>query len=79
MAFYLQLPGWVMSWLPAAQAPVQARSCRFYMGEMAMSALALAAAFYGMASVNKWSFSVFLTLQGVSSSPFGAGYPHILL
>ena len=52
----------------AAQAPAEARSCRFYMGEMVMSVLALAAAFYGMASVNKWSFSVFLTLQGLSST-----------
>ena len=47
-----------------AQQPARLRTCRFYAGEMAMSALALAAAFYGIASVNKWSFSVFLTLQG---------------
>ena len=31
-----------------------------------MSMLALAAALYGVASANKWSFSVFLTLQGES-------------
>ena len=30
-----------------------------------MSMLALAAALYGVASANKWSFSIFLTLQGV--------------
>ncbi len=50
--------------MPCAQQPARLRACRFYAGEMAMSALALAAAFYGIASVNKWSFSVFLTLQG---------------
>lgn len=48
----------------AQQQPARLRTCRFYAGEMAMSALALAAASYGIASVNKWSFSVFLTLQG---------------
>ncbi len=40
------------------------RTCRFYMGELLMSLLALSAALYGMAAVNRWSFSVFLTLQG---------------
>ena len=51
------------------QQPARMRACRFYAGEMAMSALALAAAFYGMLSVNKWSFSVFLTLQGACAYP----------
>lgn len=46
------------------QHPVKLRTCRFYMGELLMSALALSAAMYGMAAVNRWSFSVFLTLQG---------------
>ena len=40
------------------------RDCRFYAGEMAMSTFVLTAAFYGIFSVNKWSFSIFLTLQG---------------
>ena len=52
-----------------AQGPARLRACRFYAGEMAMSALALAAACYGIASVNKWSFSVFLTLQGAVACP----------
>lgn len=47
-----------------AQHPVKMRTCRFYMGELMMSLLALSAALYGMAAVNRWSFSVFLTLQG---------------
>ena len=50
------------------QQPAPARACRFYMGEMVMSMLALAAALYGVASANKWSFSIFLTLQGGSRS-----------
>ena len=33
-----------------------------------MSALALTAALYGVAAAQKWSFSVFLTLQGMLSS-----------
>ena len=40
------------------------RDCRFYAGEMAMSTFVLTAAFYGIFSINKWSFSIFLTLQG---------------
>ena len=41
------------------------RDCRFYAGEMAMSTFVLTAAFYGIFSINRWSFSIFLTLQGV--------------
>ena len=40
------------------------RDCRFYAGEMAMSTFVLTAAFYGIFSINRWSFSIFLTLQG---------------
>lgn len=40
------------------------RDCRFYAGEMLMSTFVLTAACYGVFSVNKWSFSIFLTLQG---------------
>ena len=42
------------------------RDCRFYAGEMLMSTFVLTAAFYGIFSVNKWSFSIFLTLQGMT-------------
>ena len=42
----------------------QRRWCRFYAGEMAMSTFVLTAAFYGIFSINRWSFSIFLTLQG---------------
>ena len=41
------------------------RDCRFYAGEMLFSTFVLTAAFYGIFSVDKWSFSIFLTLQGV--------------
>jgi hypothetical protein len=46
----------------AAPAPV--RDCKMYLNEMMMSTFVLTAAFYGIFSVNKWSFSIFLTLQG---------------
>jgi len=36
---------------------------------MVMSMLALTAALYGVAAANKWSFSIFLTLQGDPSTP----------
>ena len=48
------------------QQPAPARACRFYAGEMVMSMLALTAALYGIAAAHKWSFSVFLGLQGDS-------------
>ena len=51
-------------WLWHAQQPAPARACRFYAGEMVMSMLALTAALYGVAAAHKWSFSVFLGLQG---------------
>ena len=43
--------------------PVVTRNCRLYAGEMAMSAFVLAAAFYGVFTVNRWTFSIFLFLQ----------------
>ena len=49
---------------PGTQTPVVTRDCRMYAGEMMMSCFVLTAAFYGIFSVNKWSFSIFLTLQG---------------
>lgn len=54
------------------QQPAPARACRFYVGELIMSMLALAAALYGVAAANKWSFSVFLTLQGAPCPHFRA-------
>ena len=47
---------------------------RFYASEMMMSLFVLTAALYGIFSVNKWSFSIFLTLQGVA--PLS---PHLLI
>lgn len=62
---------WPFAWGPPdvrwawhAQQPAPARACRFYAGEMVMSMLALTAALYGAAAANKWSFSIFLGLQG---------------
>ena len=40
------------------------RACRFYAGEMLMGLLALAAALAALASATRWSFAVFLALQG---------------
>ena len=54
---------------PGTSAGVaQTRDCRMYAGEMAMSTFVLTAAFYGIFSVNKWSFSIFLTLQGAAET-----------
>ena len=50
------------------------RDCRFYAGEMGMSTFVLTAAFYGVFSVDKWSFSIFLTLQG-AATPSHASLP----
>lgn len=43
--------------------PTVTRNCRLYAGEMAMSAFVLGAAFYGVFTVNRWTFSIFLFLQ----------------
>lgn len=43
--------------------PVVTRNCRLYAGEMAMSAFVLSAAIYGVLTVNRWTFSIFLFLQ----------------
>ena len=54
--------------------PTVTRNCRMYAGEMAMSGFVLGAAFYGVFTVNRWTFSIFLFLQvrasgsGVASS-----------
>ena len=40
------------------------RACRFYAGEMLMGLLVLAAALAALASATRWSFAVFLALQG---------------
>ena len=50
---------------PGTQMPtVPVRTCRFYAAEIMFSFFVLASASYGIFSVNKWSFSIFLTLQG---------------
>ena len=49
---------------------VPVRTCRFYAAEMMFSFFVLASASYGIFSVNKWSFSIFLTLQGKALSAF---------
>ena len=52
---------------------------RFYASEMMMSFFVLTAAFYGIFSVNKWSFSLFLTLQGAQCAHlFSRQDPHRL-
>lgn len=40
------------------------RQCKLYAGEAAMSMFVLSAAIYGIVTVNRWTFSVFLMLQG---------------
>lgn len=45
-------------------------SCRLYGGEMAMSGFVLAAAFYGVFTVNRWTFSIFLFLQASATAYF---------
>lgn len=55
---------------PGTQSPaVPVRTCRFYAAEMMFSMFVLASASYGIFSVNKWSFSIFLTLQGLLLMP----------
>ena len=49
---------------PGTQATQPSPVLRFYASEMMMSLFVLTAALYGIFSVNKWSFSIFLTLQG---------------
>ncbi len=59
---------------PGTGAGAPAPVLRFYASEMMMSTFVLTAAFYGIFSVNKWSFSIFLTLQGkllLFYPPFG--------
>ena len=51
---------------PGTSATTPAPVLRFYASEMLMSTFVLTAAFYGIFSVNKWSFSIFLTLQGMA-------------
>lgn len=41
------------------------RQCKLYAGEAAMSMFVLSAAIYGIVTVNRWTFSVFLMLQGM--------------
>lgn len=48
---------------PGTTPVMTTRNCRLYGGEMAMSGFVLAAAFYGVFTVNRWTFSIFLFLQ----------------
>ena len=54
---------------PGTQATQPSPVLRFYASEMMMSMFVLTAALYGIFSVNKWSFSIFLTLQGTQKPP----------
>ena len=56
---------------PGTQAAAPARQCRVYPQEAAMAAFVLVAALYAMVSADKWSFAVFLTLQGLVFLAFG--------
>ena len=56
---------------PGTQAAAPKRECRVYAQEAAMSAFVLTAALYAMFSADKWSFAVFLTLQGLVFLAFG--------
>ena len=51
---------------PGTAASQPSPVLRFYASEMMMSLFVLTAALYGIFSVNKWSFSIFLTLQGLA-------------
>ncbi|KAK9814760.1 hypothetical protein WJX72_011039 [[Myrmecia] bisecta] len=53
-----------------AAAPVPV-ACRFYAAEMLMSLFVLTAALYGVISSARWSFSIFLGLQGLVFLAFG--------
>jgi beta-mannan synthase len=56
---------------PGTTPVMTTRNCRLYGGEMAMSGFVLAAAFYGVFTVNRWTFSIFLFLQGMVFFAFG--------
>ena len=58
---------------PGTGAAPAVRDCKMYLNEMMMSTFVLTAAFYGIFSVNKWSFSIFLTLQGAPLVPGPCG------
>ena len=61
---------------PGTAATQPSPVLRFYASEMMMSMFVLTAALYGIFSVNKWSFSIFLTLQGAPrSSPALLPFP----
>lgn len=51
--------------------PVVTRNLRLYGGEMAMSCFVLSAAVYGVFTENRWTFSIFLFLQGMVFFAFG--------
>ena len=54
----------------AAKVP-DVRSCKLYTGEFVMSIFVLFAAVYGIFAVQRWDFSIFLSLQGLAFLAFG--------
>lgn len=60
---------------PGTGAAPDIRSCKLYAGEAAMSMFVLSAAIYGIVTVNRWTFSVFLMLQGAPPAPQTRGLP----
>jgi hypothetical protein len=64
---------------PGTGAAPAVRDCKMYLNEMMMSTFVLTAAFYGIFSVNKWSFSIFLTLQGALARVARVGLRCVLL
>ena len=59
---------------PGTAAAAPPRQCRVWPQEAAMSVFVLTAALYSMFSADKWSFAVFLTLQGLVFLAFGLNW-----
>ena len=59
---------------PGTAAAAPPRQCRVWPQEAAMSVFVLTAALYSMFSADKWSFAVFLTLQGLVFLAFGMNW-----
>ena len=63
---------------PGTAATQPSPVLRFYASEMMMSLFVLTAALYGIFSVNKWSFSIFLTLQGEALCSNPVSWPSMI-
>jgi len=57
-----------VSWRGGHQSALP-RVCRFYAGEAIMALLAITAALAALASATRWTFAIFLTLQGRVPNP----------